>query len=182
LKQQGNEYFKGNRYREAIGFYNQGVDAKPTDNAILEALLLNRAACNLELGERKESYCKEPCPPDRHLGNYGRALGDCSKVLTTNPKSSKAYYRSGQALMRLGKLTEALDCCTRCLAYDPTNEGIGMLVEKVKNLKLEQDERDRKMEEQRRKEETSKMALKKAFWVGFVAMFRPNAKSLSTNE
>jgi small subunit ribosomal protein S7e len=52
FKTQGNEYFKGKRYREAIGFYNQGVDTKPTDNAIIEALLLNRAACNVELRER----------------------------------------------------------------------------------------------------------------------------------
>jgi len=49
FKEQGNEYFKGKRYRDAISFYNQGVDAKPTDSSILEALLLNRAACNLEL-------------------------------------------------------------------------------------------------------------------------------------
>ena len=54
---QGNEYFKGMRYREAISFYNQGVDAKPRDDAILEALLLNRAACNLELRERMKLYC-----------------------------------------------------------------------------------------------------------------------------
>ena len=49
FKENGNEYFKGKRYREALGFYTQGVDAKPTDPAILEALLCNRAACNLEL-------------------------------------------------------------------------------------------------------------------------------------
>ena len=51
LKEQGNEYFKGKRYREALGFYTQGVDAKPEDNNILEALMNNRAACNLELSE-----------------------------------------------------------------------------------------------------------------------------------
>lgn len=51
FKEQGNEYFAGKRYREALGFYTQGVDAKPTTNSILEALLSNRAACNLELRE-----------------------------------------------------------------------------------------------------------------------------------
>jgi len=49
FKEQGNEYFKGKRYREAAGFYTQGIDAKPTDKVLLEALLCNRAACNLEL-------------------------------------------------------------------------------------------------------------------------------------
>ena len=49
FKEQGNEYFRGKRYREALGFYSQGVDAKPDDAQLREALSLNRAACNLEL-------------------------------------------------------------------------------------------------------------------------------------
>jgi len=49
FKEQGNEYFKGKRYREALGFYTQGISAKPEDVQLKEALLLNRAACNLEL-------------------------------------------------------------------------------------------------------------------------------------
>jgi hypothetical protein len=49
FKEQGNDYFRGKRYREALGFYTQGVDAKPDDARVKEALLLNRAACNLEL-------------------------------------------------------------------------------------------------------------------------------------
>lgn len=51
FKEQGNDYFKGKRYREAVGFYTQGIDAKPTDQTLLDALLCNRAACNLELRE-----------------------------------------------------------------------------------------------------------------------------------
>jgi hypothetical protein len=51
FKEQGNEYFKEKRYREALGFYTQGVDAQPTDVVLQEALLCNRAACHLELGE-----------------------------------------------------------------------------------------------------------------------------------
>lgn len=49
FKEQGNDYFKGKRYREAFGFYTQGLDVKPTDSALQEALYCNRAACNLEL-------------------------------------------------------------------------------------------------------------------------------------
>ena len=48
FKEQGNECFKGWRYREELGFYTQGIDVKP-DLQLKEALLLNRAACNLEL-------------------------------------------------------------------------------------------------------------------------------------
>lgn len=49
FKDQGNEYFKGKRYREAQGFYTQGIDARPTNPTMQEALLCNRAASNLEL-------------------------------------------------------------------------------------------------------------------------------------
>ena len=89
-------------------------------------------------------------------------------MLTTNPKSSKAYYRSGQALVRLGRLAEALDCCTRCLNHDPTNEGVNLLAAKATKMKYEEDEKVKKQEEQRQKEEAAKMAMKKAFWVGFI--------------
>lgn len=51
FKEQGNEYFKGRRFREAIGFYKQGIDANPENKTLLEALLCNAAACNLELGK-----------------------------------------------------------------------------------------------------------------------------------
>ena len=51
FKDQGNDYFKGKRYRDALGFYTQGIDAKPTNVKLLDALLCNRAACNLELSK-----------------------------------------------------------------------------------------------------------------------------------
>ena len=51
FKEQGNDYFKGKRWREALGFYTQAINAKPTDPALQEALLCNRAACNLELSK-----------------------------------------------------------------------------------------------------------------------------------
>ena len=61
FKEQGNEYFKGKRYREALGFYSQGLDAKAEDKTLLEALLCNRAACNLELSEHFP--CRSPRAP-----------------------------------------------------------------------------------------------------------------------
>lgn len=51
LKGQGNEYFASKRYREAIGFYTQAIEAYPTDQKLLESCYLNRAACNLNLSE-----------------------------------------------------------------------------------------------------------------------------------
>ena len=48
LRNRGTDTLKEKHYREALGFYMQGMDAKP-DVQLKEALLLNRVACNLEL-------------------------------------------------------------------------------------------------------------------------------------
>lgn len=49
FKEQGNDYFRGKRFREAVAFYTQGINVDPQQPELREALLLNRAACNLEL-------------------------------------------------------------------------------------------------------------------------------------
>lgn len=145
FKEQGNEYFKGKRYREAAGFYKQGIDVKPTDAKILIALLNNMAACNLE------------------LQNYGSVLKDCSAVLKMDEKSSKAYYRSGQALMSLDRVDEALDCCDRCLAFDPENQGIKALRDRVLKRKEAKEKKERETQERLRKEKEAKAAMQAAF-------------------
>ncbi|KAF8913728.1 40S ribosomal protein S7 [Gymnopilus junonius] len=144
FKEQGNEYFKGKRYREAVNFYNQGIDAKPEDKAILEALLCNRAACNLE------------------LQNYGSVLRDCSKAISLNPKCSKAYYRSALALIALERSEEALDCCNRCLSYDADNAGVKSVRERAVKMKEEKERTEREKQERLRKEEEQKLAMKRA--------------------
>ncbi|OBZ76696.1 Hsp70/Hsp90 co-chaperone CNS1 [Grifola frondosa] len=145
FKDQGNDYFKGRRYREAHGFYSQGIDAKPTDQMILEALLCNRAACNLE------------------LKNYGSVLKDCSKAISINPRSSKAYYRSTLALVALDRLEEALDCCDRCLQFDPDNKDVQDARVKAADLEDKRDRKERERQEKLLKEKHRKQQLKKAF-------------------
>ncbi|KAF7331748.1 hypothetical protein MKEN_00054600 [Mycena kentingensis (nom. inval.)] len=141
FKEQGNEYFKGKRYREAMGFYTQGVDAKPEDTSLLEALLCNRAACNLE------------------LKNFGRVLRDCSQAISLNTCSSKAYYRSSMALLALEKVDEGLDCCDRCLAFDPDNKGVQGVRTRILALKaaLEKKEAERVARIQRENDARMKM-------------------------
>ncbi|KAH7931344.1 40S ribosomal protein S7 [Leucogyrophana mollusca] len=145
FKEQGNDYFKSKRFREALGFYSQGVDAKPTDLTLQEALLCNRAACNLE------------------LKNYGSVLRDCSKALTLNVRSSKAYYRSSMALLALERLDEALDCCDRCLAFDADNLGVKGVRERVIKAKAEKDRKEREKQERIRKEQEASRQLQLAF-------------------
>ncbi|KAJ3758230.1 40S ribosomal protein S7 [Lentinula raphanica] len=145
FKEQGNDYFKGKRFRDAIGFYTQGIDAKPDNPSLLEALLCNRAACNLE------------------LKNYGSVLRDCSKALSLNPKSSKAYYRSALALIALERLSEAIDCCTRCLDYDKDNKGVQSVLERATKLKEANDKKEFERQEKIRKEKLSQAKLNNAF-------------------
>ncbi|KAH7888037.1 40S ribosomal protein S7 [Phlebopus sp. FC_14] len=145
FKDQGNDYFKGKRYREAMGFYTQGIDAKPTDATLQEALLCNRAACNLE------------------LKNYGSVLRDCSKALSINPKSSKALYRSAMALLTLDRVEEALDCCDRCLLYDHDNQSVKAVRARAERAKVEKDRRKQQNEGRLRREQEEKRLLQLAF-------------------
>ncbi|KAH9991648.1 40S ribosomal protein S7 [Russula compacta] len=128
FKEQGNEYFRGKRYREALGFYAQGVDAKPDDAQLREALLLNRAACNLE------------------LHNYGSVLRDSATVIAANPRSSKAYYRAGLALLALERADEALDVCARAGEAGADDAGFRSLRGRAekKREELRQKEGDRR--------------------------------------
>ncbi|KAJ4472153.1 40S ribosomal protein S7 [Lentinula aciculospora] len=144
FKEQGNDYFRGKRYRDAIGFYTQGIDAKPDSPALLEALLCNRAACNLE------------------LKNYGSVLRDCSKALSSNPKSSKAYYRSAMALIALERLEEAIDCCARCLEFDKHNNGVQDVLKRATKLKAAKDKKDLERQEKLQQNHLAKMKLNNA--------------------
>jgi hypothetical protein len=119
FKDQGNEYFRDKWYRESLGFYTQDVEAKPDDFRLREALLLNRAACNLELRASLVSPLPFlPLYPQAfllgYIENYGSVLRDCATVIATNSRApSKSYYRAGIALLSLERPDEALDVCGR---------------------------------------------------------------------
>ena len=73
--------------------------------------------------------------------NYGFVLHDCSRAISINPRSSKAHYRSAMALLALERFEEALDCCTRCLDFDPTNKSVQQLSDRAQKGKLLQDKK-----------------------------------------
>lgn len=97
--------------------------------------------------------------------NYGSVLRDCSKALTLNPKSSKAYYRSSLALLSLGRHEEALDSCDRCLVYDPNNSGVKSARDRILKEKEGAERKERENRERIRKEEDEKSKLKMALRV-----------------
>ena len=95
FKNQATERHQLGQLRDALGFYTQGLEAKPDDRQLRLSLLLNRAACNLS------------------LGNYGSVLRDTGAALTESPNSPKAYFRAASALLALKRWNDALDCISR---------------------------------------------------------------------
>ncbi|KAI0255167.1 hypothetical protein BJV78DRAFT_1151616 [Lactifluus subvellereus] len=92
-----------------LGFYTQGVGAK-ADGRLREALLLNRAVCNLGL---------------RYLETYGSVSRDCAAVIVANTCApSKAYYCAGLALLALNRPDEALNACAH--AGDAVADDVGL--------------------------------------------------------
>ena len=45
----------------------------------------------------------------KSVENHGLVLRDCATVITARPRTSKAYYRAGLALLALERVVEALD-------------------------------------------------------------------------
>ncbi|KAH8435243.1 HSP70/90 family co-chaperone CNS1 [Aspergillus melleus] len=133
-REQGNEAAKEKRWIDAKEFYTKAIAVllakedkwdKPEDpkeeekvkRQVEEASYINRALCNLE------------------LGNYRSTTLDCASTLKLNPKNVKAFYRSSMALFMLDKIPEAEDVVNRGLALDPENKSIQTIGKKVAERK-----------------------------------------------
>lgn len=170
FKEQGNDVFKFKRWTDAKEFYTKAINVlqaeerkrneearlaeggvkvdirEPTEEdkkeiaeqlKLLEACLGNRSACHVQ------------------LKNYRSATQDCAHVLRLNPKNVKAFYRSGVALLALGKIAEADDACARGLSLDEDHKDLKALAEQIIAKAQEVDAKRKKEEavEQRRKRE-----------------------------
>jgi tetratricopeptide (TPR) repeat protein len=168
FKERGNESFKEKGWKDAKEFYGKAIQvllievrkrqkgekSEAGDDAeeikkeigILEACLVNRAACHLE------------------LKNFRSCTQDCASALRINGKNVKALYRSAKALLALSKIAEADDACARGLAVDPENKTLqGVAREIIKKNEEVAAKRRRELEvEARRRQEdaTLKAALK----------------------
>lgn len=99
------------------------------------------------------------------LENFGFVLRDCSKAISINPRSSKAHYRSAVALLALERFEEALDCCTRCLDFDPSNTNIRQLLDRAQKSKLQKDKETQVRFERLQREAVLKRELRQCFKV-----------------
>lgn len=136
FKERGNESFAEKGYKDAKEFYTKAINVllievrarqKATEAqkasedkeevkreiAVLEACLINRAACHLE------------------LKNYRSCTLDCGSALRINPKNVKAYYRSSKALLATDMIAEADDACARGLAIDPENKALLSIAKEI---------------------------------------------------
>jgi len=169
FKERGNESFKGRGWKDAREFYDKGINIllaevrkrqKATEAerqaedkeevkkeiGVLEASLVNRAACHLE------------------LKNYRSCTLDCGSALRINAKNVKAYYRSSKALLALDRIAEADDACAHGLAVDPDNKALQMVAKEIiKKSELVAARKKKALEREQRKrleEVTLKAALK----------------------
>ena len=97
--------------------------------------------------------------------NFRSVLRDCSAAITLNSRQSKAYYRSAQALMALGRPDEALDACQRCLEFDPDNLGVKALGERAGKLQEAKEKKERERKERLEREEQERRLFQYAFKV-----------------
>jgi tetratricopeptide (TPR) repeat protein len=166
FKERGNECFKEKSWKDAKEFYGKGVqvllaevrkrqkgeDATADKEeikqeiSVLEACLVNRAACHLE------------------LKNYRSCVMDCGSAIRINRTNIKAYYRSAKALLALDKIAEADDACARGLEIDSQNkalQGVANDIIKRNEKVAERKRREIEREVRRRREgETLRAALK----------------------
>ena len=105
LKEKGNEFFKAQKYEEAITFYSKAIkrcsENEENDKTVY---LKNRAA----------SYLK--------MEKYAEAVIDCVSALSLSPGDVKSLYRYAQGLEGLGKASEALMQLKKLLAIEPKNK------------------------------------------------------------
>ncbi|KAA0048074.1 RNA polymerase II-associated protein 3 isoform X1 [Cucumis melo var. makuwa] len=99
-KEQGNEYFKQKKFKEAIDCYSRSIALSPTAVAFA-----NRAMAYLKI-RRQE------------------AEDDCTEALNLDDRYIKAYSRRATARKELGKAKEALEDAEFAQRLEPNNQEI----------------------------------------------------------
>ncbi|KAJ3251114.1 DnaJ sub C member 7 [Boothiomyces macroporosus] len=84
-KDEANEFFKAQKYPEAIDLYSKAIEINPS----VATFYSNRAAAYLNTGEFK------------------KALNDCQQAISLDPTMVKAYFRAVKSNIHLGNLDEA---------------------------------------------------------------------------
>ncbi|WVZ22546.1 hypothetical protein V8G54_001090 [Vigna mungo] len=111
-KEKGNQAYKDRQWQKAIGFYTEAIKLC-SDNATYYS---NRAQAYLE------------------LGSYLQAEADCTKAISLDKKSVKAYFRRGTSREMLGYYKEAIDDFKHALVLEPTNKRAAAAADRLRKL------------------------------------------------
>ncbi|XWS41549.1 hypothetical protein CRYUN_Cryun17cG0091400 [Craigia yunnanensis] len=98
----GNEHFKASKFSEACVVYGEGLDHDPHNSV----LLCNRAACRSKLGQ------------------YEKAIEDCTHALNVRPGYSKARLRRANCNSKLGKWEASIQDYKILQGETPDNEEV----------------------------------------------------------
>ncbi|PKA64180.1 Heat shock protein STI [Apostasia shenzhenica] len=112
-REKGNEFFKEQKYPEAIKHYSEAIKRSPRDHKAYS----NRAACYTKLGALPEG------------------LKDAEKCIELDPSFSKGYTRKGAVQFFMKEYDKAMETYQEGLKYDPNNpeliDGIRRCVEQI---------------------------------------------------
>jgi tetratricopeptide (TPR) repeat protein len=142
FKNQGNECMKNGQFREALKYYDQGIQVVQ-DKIVKSVLLSNAAAAHLK------------------LGNYKMALNNTAESIRLNYKNLKSFYRSIKALVALDKIDDAIQVCEMALEIEQKSPDFEQelralqVLQKKKQRKL-QDAQVREMEKLKKDSELIK--------------------------
>lgn len=100
LKNEGNDFMKSERHREALDKYTRAIELDPSN----PVYFCNRAAAHFKLGEHEA------------------AVADCTAALGLQPDYGKAHSRLGLALTALERHREARAAYARAAQLEPENE------------------------------------------------------------
>ncbi|KAJ8767688.1 hypothetical protein K2173_018246 [Erythroxylum novogranatense] len=99
-REKGNEFFKQQKYPEAIKHYTESLRRNPKDPKAYS----NRAACYTKLGALPEG------------------LKDAEKCIELDPSFSKGYTRKGAVQFLMKEYDKALETYQQGLKHDPQNQ------------------------------------------------------------
>ncbi|CAK5262761.1 unnamed protein product, partial [Mycena citricolor] len=95
--------------------------------------------------------------------NYGSVLRDCSKAITLNARSSKAYYRSALALVALDRAEEAIDAATDVCSSTLKTRACSPCVHRHRARRDAKEKKEREKQERLRKEQEARYKMLAAF-------------------
>ncbi|XP_058104591.1 hsp70-Hsp90 organizing protein 3-like [Magnolia sinica] len=112
-REKGNEFFKQQKYPEAVRHYTEALRRNPQDPRVYS----NRAACYTKLGALPEG------------------LKDAEKCIELDPAFSKGYTRKGAVQFFMKEYDKALETYQEGLKHDPNNQelldGVRRCVEQI---------------------------------------------------